>query len=98
MRTFESDPMQSGIARVRTRSAGRKPSPRSASVVGQAQIVAPASREEIELGAVGVRRCDDRRSLTEAARAREELDRPAAVLREALLDLLRLLVGVDMQR
>ena len=54
--------------------------------------------EEVELGAVGVRRVDDGRSLAEAARAREELDRPAAVLGEALLDLLRLLVGVDVQR
>ena len=41
IRTFESEPMQIGMPRVRTRSAGRKPSPRSASVVGQAQIVAP---------------------------------------------------------
>ena len=44
IRTFESEPMQSGIPRVATRSAGRKPSPRSASVVGHAQIVAPWRR------------------------------------------------------
>ena len=54
--------------------------------------------EEVELGAVRVRRMHDRRSLAQAARAREELDRPAPVLREALLDLLRLLVGVDVER
>ena len=41
IRTFESLPMQSGIPRARIRSAGRKPSPRSASVVGHAQMVAP---------------------------------------------------------
>ena len=44
MRTFESLPMQSGIPRWSTRIAGMKPSPRSASVVGQAQIVEPLSR------------------------------------------------------
>ena len=34
----------------------------------------------------------------QAARVAEKLDRPAAVLREALLDLPRLLVGVDVER
>ena len=56
------------------------------------------SGEEIELGAVRVRRMDDRRALREAAGAGEQLDRAAAVLGEALLDLFRLLVGVDVQR
>ena len=55
-------------------------------------------REEVELGAVCVCAVDDRRSLRQAARPSEELDRTAAVLGEALLDLLRLLVGVDVQR
>ena len=54
--------------------------------------------EEIELRAVGVRRVDDRRALAEAACAREQLDRAAPVLGEALLDLLRLLVRVNMER
>ena len=89
--------MQSGIPRWRTRTAGRKPSPRSASVVGQAQIVAPLSRSEVELGAVGVCRVDDGRALAEAAASGEQLDRPAAVLRQALLDLARLLVGVHVE-
>ena len=89
--------MQSGIPRCSTRIAGRKPSPRSASVVGQAQIVEPAVAEQVELGAVGVRRVDDRRPLAEAARVGEQLDRAHAVLGEALLDLARLLVGVDVQ-
>ena len=39
---FESEPMQSGIERSRTAATRRKPSPRSASVVGQAQMRAPA--------------------------------------------------------
>ena len=54
--------------------------------------------EQIELRAVGVRRVDDRDVRAEAAGAVEQLDRPAAVLGEALLDLARLLVGVDVQR
>ena len=39
---------------------GRNPSPRSASVVGHAQIAAPADASEVELGAVRVRRVHDR--------------------------------------
>ena len=54
--------------------------------------------EQVELGAVGVRRVDDRGVRAEAAGAGEQLDRAAAVLGEALLDLARLLVGVDVQR
>jgi CDP-diacylglycerol--glycerol-3-phosphate 3-phosphatidyltransferase len=54
--------------------------------------------DQVELGAVGVRGVDDRRSLAEAARAFQQLDGTETVLGEALLDLARLLVGVDMQR
>ena len=54
--------------------------------------------QEVELGAVRVRRMDDRRPFAEAARALEQLDRAAAVLGDALLDLPRLLVGVDVER
>ena len=98
MRTFESEPMQSGILRCSIRAAGRNPSARSASVVGQAQTVVPLSREQVELGTVRMRRVHDGDVGPEAAGALEELDRPAAVLREALLDLPGLLVGVDVQR
>ena len=98
MRTLESEPMQIPMPRVRTRSTGRKPSPRSASVVRHAQIRAPAAREQVELGSVGVRRVDDRRSLREAPGPLEQLDRPDAVLGEALLDLARLFVRVHVQR
>ena len=45
-----------------------------------------------------MRRVDDRRARAEAAARVEQLDRPHAVLREALLDLARLLVGVNMER
>ena len=98
IRMFESEPMQSGIERSSTAATRRKPSPRSASVVGQAQIRAPVRREEVELVVVRVRGVDDRRPRAEAAGVGEQLDRPAAVLLEALLDLARLLVGVDVQR
>ena len=53
--------------------------------------------EEVELGVVGVRSVDDRRARAEAARLGQELDRPDAVLGQALLDLARLLVGVDVE-
>jgi hypothetical protein len=42
-------------------------------------------------------RVHDRGPLAETARTRQELDRPAAVLGEALLDLLRLLVCMDVE-
>ncbi len=58
----------------------------------------PRRREQIELVSVGVRRMDDRRVRTETAARVEQLDRPQTVLGEALLDLTRLLVGVDVQR
>jgi CDP-diacylglycerol--glycerol-3-phosphate 3-phosphatidyltransferase len=54
--------------------------------------------KEIELGAVGMRRVDDRRAFTEAAGAIEELDGPDAVFGEALLDLARLFVRVHVHR
>ena len=98
MRTFESEPMQSGILRCSIRAAGRKPSARSASVVGQAQTVVPLCGEQVELGTVGMRRVHDGDVRSETAGALQQLDRPAPVLGEALLDLPRLLVGVDVQR
>ena len=53
--------------------------------------------QQVELRAVGVRCVDDRRQRPQAARVGEQLDRALAVLCEALLDLARLLAGVDMQ-
>src|SRR5207344_2993815 len=50
----------------------------------------PGRRNEVELGAVGVGGVHDRRAAGQAADAIEELDRSAPVLRQALLDLLRL--------
>ncbi len=55
-------------------------------------------RDQVKLVPVGVRRVDDRRARTETAARVEQLDRPQTVLGEALLDLARLLVGVDVQR
>src|SRR6185436_7410506 len=52
---------------------------------------------QVELRAVGVRCVDDRRQGTQTARVGEQLDGAYAVLREALLDLARLLAGVDVQ-
>ena len=53
--------------------------------------------EEVELMLVRVRRVDDRRQRPEAPRACQELDRPEAVLGEAIVDLAGLLVGVDVE-
>ena len=53
--------------------------------------------DEVELAVGGVRRVDDRRPRPEAAGAGQELDRADAVLLDALVDLPRLLVGVDVE-
>ena len=55
-------------------------------------------REQVELVPVGVRRVHDGGARPQAAARVEQLDRPHTVLGEALLDLSRLLVGVDVQR
>ena len=81
----------------RTRATGRKPSPRFASVSGQTQMAAPDSASRASSFVVSVRAVDDRRLRPEAAGSRQELDRADAVLGEAFLDLLGLLVRVDMQ-
>ena len=54
--------------------------------------------EQVELAPVGVRRVHDGGSTSQAAAVGEELDRPHAVLGDALLDLARLFVRVDVQR
>ncbi len=54
-------------------------------------------REEIELDSICVRCVDDGGAGAEAAGTGEELDRAAAVLSQALLDLLRLLVRMHVQ-
>ena len=59
---------------------------------------ASARGEQIKLGTVRMRRVDDGGPLAEAARACKQLDRAAAVLCQALLDLARLLVGVHVER
>ena len=98
IRTFESEPMQMGM-RARADALGGQEAVAEVGLRRRAGADRRAVRgEEVELGAVGVRRVHDRRALAQAAGPREELDRPAAVLGEALLDLLRLLVGVDVER
>ena len=98
MRTFESEPMQMPIPRSRTRSTGRKPSPRFASVVGQTQIRAPASASRSSSASFAWVAWTTVVRGPRQPVAREQLDRPDAVLGEALLDLARLLVGVDVER
>ena len=98
MRTFESEPMQRGMPRWSMRAAGRKPSARSASVVGHAQTVVPLCASRSSSAPSRVRRVDDGDVAAEAAGAFQQLDRPAAVLGQALLDLARLLARVDVQR
>ena len=54
--------------------------------------------EQVELAARRVRRVHDDGSLAQAAAVGEQLDGAEAVLGEALVDLARLLVGVDVER
>ncbi len=97
MRTFESEPMQrpmlafadafdreEAVAEVRL---GREARADSGAGLG----------EEVELAVVRMRGVDDRRARPEAAGLGQELDRPDAVLLDALLDLPWLLVGVDVE-
>ena len=67
-------------------------------MVGQAQMRRLVRGEQVELGAVRVRRVNDGRQVAETAGARQQLDRAAAVLGEALLDLARLLARMHVQR
>ena len=90
--------MQSGIERSRTAVTRRKPSPRSDSVVGQAQMRAPAPARRSSSSSLACVAWMIVVASRQAARVGEELDRAAAVLLEALLDLAWLLVGVDVQR
>ena len=65
----------------------------------EARAAAEAATEAgVELVSVRVGRMHDGRARAEAAALVEQLDRPHTVLGEALLDLARLLVGVDVQR
>ena len=98
IRTFESEPMQISIPRSSRRSTGAKPSPRFASVVGQRQTRAPAAATRSSSVVVRVRGVDDGRARPEAPGLGQQLDRPDAVLGEALLDLARLLAGVHVER
>ena len=89
--------MQSGIPRSSRPSSGGKPSPRFASVVGQRQTPAPCSASRSSSRASA---CVAWTIVVRGPRQPglgEELDRPEAVLGEALLDLARLLVGVDVE-
>ena len=98
IRTFESEPMHMPIPRWRTRSTGRKPSPRFASVVGHTQMRAPASREQVELAAVGVRARARPSCAGRGSRSRRGARSGATPCSaQALLDLARLLVRVHVQ-
>ena len=89
--------MQSGMPRCRIRDC------RDESVaqvcLGRRADADPraAVAKQVELGPVRVRRVHDGRTGAEAPCGREQLDRPHAVLHEALLDLARLLVGMDVE-
>ena len=98
MRTFESEPMQRPISRWQTRATGRKPSPRLASVVGQAQMREPASRRRSSSWPSACVACTTvERGPRQPARASSSIGRrPCSA--QALVDLARLLVGVDVQR
>ena len=98
MRTFESEPIERGMPRCSIRAAGRNPSARSASVVGQAQTVAPLSASRSSSAPSACVAWTTVVVRAEAAGVGQQLDRAAAVLGQALLDLARLLVGVDVER
>ena len=98
MRTFESEPIESGMPRCSIRAAGRNPSARSASVVGHAQTVAPVSASRSSSAPSACVAWTTVVWVAEAAGTGEQLDRPAAVLGQALLDLARLLARVDVER
>ena len=97
IRTFESEPIQSGIA-ARANALGRQEAVAEVGLGrGAAQIVAPDEARRSSSAPSAWVACTTV-VLRLAAGAGEQLDRSAAVLGEALLDLLRLLVGVDVQR
>ena len=98
-RTFESAPKETGTPRSQSSAAGRKPSPRLASVVGQAHTVEPRLRRagRAPRGETCVA-CTTVAAVAEHAAVVEVLDRAQAELLERLLDLARLLAGVDVQR
>ena len=89
--------MQSGIERLRVRSVGTE----AVAEIGLRRRTGTDRRarrgEEVELGCRFMCRVHDRRALRQAAGPGEELDRAAAVLGEALLDLFWLLVGMDVR-
>ena len=89
--------MQSRMSRWRTRTAGRKPSPRSASVVGHAQIVEPLSRSRSSSAPFACVACTTVvRSPRQPQSASSSIGR-RAVLGEALVDLPRLLARMHVQ-
>ena len=90
--------MQMEMPRSRTRSTGKYPSPRFASVVGQTQMREPlCARRSSSASSACVAWTIVVRG-TQTAVLREQLDGSDAVLLDAVLDLPQLLVGVDMQR
>ena len=97
IRTFESEPMHMPIPRWRTRSTGRKPSPRFASVVGHTQMRAPACPSRSSSRPSACVPCTTVVRGPRQPHLGEQLDRAQPVLREALLDLARLLVRVHVQ-
>ena len=82
-------PMQTGIARSSSRRAGRKPSPRFASVVGQAHTVDPPAASRSSSWSVTWVACTIVVRSVKMPDVGQQLDRPHAVLGQALVDLAR---------
>ena len=98
MRTFESEPMQIPMPRCRRARPGgsrRRGSPRSSGSADARAGAARAGRARAPSACVA---CTTVVRGPRQPVAVEQLDRAQAVLGEALLDLARLLVGVDVQR
>ncbi len=88
----EADPAaRDPLDRERSRRRGSPPSS------GRRRSARPACASRSSSASDACVAVDDRRARTEAARLGEQLDRPQAVLGEALLDLARLLVGVHVE-
>ena len=96
--TWLSTPVQSRAPALARRPRSGRPSPRSRSVVGQMQAKARACAEEPGLVRLEVRRVDGHEALGQDAAVRQELDRAAPGLGEALVHLARLLGDVHVQR
>ena len=97
-RRWSRCPTHSGLPASASARSGPTRSPRSRSVVGHAQIRTWCDPSSVDVVLVDVDRMDGGQVRAEDALALQQLRRRAALDRQALLDLSRLLGEVDVQR